>query len=386
MQDLNDKITGNNLTADEWNQMPTEIQNIIEAIGQTLSGANLNQLGIALASYISNGNFYDDSGSANAYTLTKIGSKQAAFAYVDGMRIIFEPGNTNTGASTVNVDTLGAITITGLVGGELRAGERTVLEYRDSSGEFEIIVSTVAKQTVVPADTASAFHLSKNGADGGLYINEDDSISFSRDALYNGTQWIPKATAAQIFRLSTTEGLQMYSDSGLTIDLAYTPTLVWEVDSVGDLTTGTVPSTAISNPSFRAYLTGSQDNITGTQKIQFNNESFDTDGDYDPTTNYRYTPSVAGKYFLKAQITWSNLSAGDSIAIYIYKNGTEMVRTLKGTEDSFDLSIVSDVVEANGSGDYFEIFAQNTGRDTSDLIGRIASSDRTFFTGFKVGN
>jgi len=44
MQDLNDKITGNSLTANEWNEMPTELQNIIEAVGQTLSAGDLEQV------------------------------------------------------------------------------------------------------------------------------------------------------------------------------------------------------------------------------------------------------------------------------------------------------------------------------------------------------
>jgi len=44
MQDLNGKIKGNKLTAAEWNEIPSEIQNVIEASGQTLSSGNLTQL------------------------------------------------------------------------------------------------------------------------------------------------------------------------------------------------------------------------------------------------------------------------------------------------------------------------------------------------------
>ena len=107
MQDLNDKITGGNLSAAEWNEVPSEIQIVIENTGQTLSGGDLNQLGKAIADYVANGSFYTDSGTANAKVLTAIGLKQAPTAYTDGMVVTFVVGTTNTGATNVNVATLG---------------------------------------------------------------------------------------------------------------------------------------------------------------------------------------------------------------------------------------------------------------------------------------
>lgn len=140
MQDLNDKITGNTLTAAEWNEVPSEIQNVIEGLGITLSGADLNQLGKAIAGYVANGNFYTDSGAADAYVLTKIGLKQTLPAYADGMIVEFLAGNTSTGASTVNVAGLGVKNIvdTGTAG-TIAAGERYELRYRSGSGDFEIV-------------------------------------------------------------------------------------------------------------------------------------------------------------------------------------------------------------------------------------------------------
>ena len=54
MQDLNDKITGNELTAAEWNEVPSEIQNAIEASGQALSSGDLTQLRKATNLVLSN--------------------------------------------------------------------------------------------------------------------------------------------------------------------------------------------------------------------------------------------------------------------------------------------------------------------------------------------
>ena len=49
MEDLNDKVLGGNLPAIEWNQVPSEIQNVIENLGISLSNGDLNQLGKAIA-------------------------------------------------------------------------------------------------------------------------------------------------------------------------------------------------------------------------------------------------------------------------------------------------------------------------------------------------
>lgn len=143
MEDLNDKVTGGTLTADEWNQVPSEIQNAIEGLGQTLTSSDLNQLGKAIAGYVANGTFYTDSGAADAYVLTAIGSKQSPTAYTDGFEAEFVVGNTNTTSSTVNVATLGVISITdSSTAGELTAGELVRLRYNDGSGEFDIANNT----------------------------------------------------------------------------------------------------------------------------------------------------------------------------------------------------------------------------------------------------
>ena len=39
-------------------------------------------------------------------------------------------------------------------------------------------------------------------------------------------------------------------------------------------------------------------------KVQFDTEIFDTDSKYDHSSNYRFTPTVAGTYFLFAQGSW----------------------------------------------------------------------------------
>ena len=142
MQDLNDKVTGGTLTATEWNEVPSEIQNVIEALGITLSSGDLNQLGKAIAGYVANATFYTDSGAADAYVLTTIGSKQSLTAYTDGATFEFIAGNPGTGAATVNVAGLGVKNIKLSDGTDPAAGDitgRTVLRFDSGNDRCELI-------------------------------------------------------------------------------------------------------------------------------------------------------------------------------------------------------------------------------------------------------
>lgn len=170
MQDLNDKVTGNTLTANEWNQLPSEVQNVIEALGIVLSGADVNQLGKAIAGYVANGTFYADSGAANAYVLAQIGTKQSPTAYTDGMTIDFLPGNANSGASTVNVSGLGVKDIRDAAGNVLTAGalittRPTRAVYNATAGHFRSASAAYADLQVSATDSTSGRIVTTDGTE-----------------------------------------------------------------------------------------------------------------------------------------------------------------------------------------------------------------------------
>lgn len=142
MQDLTGKITGSSLTAAEWNQLPQEVQNVITALGIPLGSGDLNQLGKAIAGYVANGTFYSDSGVADAYVLSTIGSKQAPTGYTDGFEINFVTANPNTGASTVNVAGLGVKSIKTSTGADPGASDiigRAKFVFDAGNDWFELI-------------------------------------------------------------------------------------------------------------------------------------------------------------------------------------------------------------------------------------------------------
>jgi len=135
MQDLNDKITGSQLTAAEWDEVPSELQNVIEALGIALLAEDLNQLGKAIAGYAAASDFYSETGVVDAYVCTKIGAKQGPPAYEPGLRVRFRPGNANTGASTINVNGVGIRDLVREDGSALSAGD--LVTARDAVARYD---------------------------------------------------------------------------------------------------------------------------------------------------------------------------------------------------------------------------------------------------------
>jgi len=147
----------------------------------------------------------------------------------------------------------------------------------------------------------------------------------------------------------------------------------------------------LSNPSFSVNLGGaSQLNITNPDKILWGTKVFDTNGDYDNTSNYRFTPTVAGKYLLTATVTFTDVANLDQLSIFMYKNGAEYKSKHKSTRNTQidgisatagDTLTISVVVDVNGSTDYFEIFASNLQRNTSTVFG---TDTTTYWTGCRI--
>lgn len=83
-----------------------------------------------------------DSGAADAYVLDVVGNNPAPDGYQDNMTYHFFPSNSNTGASTGNVEGLGAKNIffggVALSGGEIIANERSTIIYDLANDRFNL--------------------------------------------------------------------------------------------------------------------------------------------------------------------------------------------------------------------------------------------------------
>jgi hypothetical protein len=154
----------------------------------------------------------------------------------------------------------------------------------------------------------------------------------------------------------------------------------------GTLTGFSIP--AGTGPAFSAYLNTSNQSITGSTwtKVTLNAEEFDTNNNFDSTTNYRFTPTVAGYYQINfcCNISYTSSAPGVILAA-IYKNGTfnkqVNVQNASGaTYGPYGGVSVTAVIYMNGSTDYIEGYAYST--SASAVV--VYASYSTYMTGSLV--
>jgi len=148
-------------------------------------------------------------------------------------------------------------------------------------------------------------------------------------------------------------------------------------------TAGTM--TGQNYPAFRAHRSTTDQLITNSTftKIEFNTETFDTDSAYDNSTNYRFTPQVAGKYFFTTTIRMNSISTIDNYQVFLYKNGSIHTRFANGgTLTANPSNSVSDILTMNGSTDYVEVFVLHTYGSARNIA---QDSVNTYFLGYRIG-
>ena len=142
-----------------------------------------------------------------------------------------------------------------------------------------------------------------------------------------------------------------------------------------------------NTPSFRARLTSVQTIATGTYtKLAMDGEDYDSDGKYDHGTNYRFTPTVAGEYFVWIKMRWdtgTDMSAG---IVALYKNGSRISKSVAPQEYAQTHQLAQTVtLDAD---DYIEAYAyQNSGGNAptdGDTVGGGAAEDAGLFGAFRI--
>ena len=141
---------------------------------------------------------------------------------------------------------------------------------------------------------------------------------------------------------------------------------------------------------YRDYNDGGYQSIGNNSftKAQFNAKYWDTNSDFDITTNYRFTASVAGLYQMCTGITIDNIADQAYIRVSIYKNGSETNPNAQGlnmiTESSGTTphqANVSTLIDVD-VGDYFEVYIKHnhgSNRDWRTEYGNV-------FYGMRIGS
>jgi len=162
-------------------------------------------------------------------------------------------------------------------------------------------------------------------------------------------------------------------------------------------TNGTVAATVSSGgvvtfnnagPAFSAYMTNGSAGIstgsTTSTKIILDTEEFDTNNCFDSTTNYRFTPTVAGYYQINGAVTLAVPATTGGAAAQLYKNGTNFcIGAASGTANLFPTAFVGSLIYFNGSSDYIELYIYNgAGTTTTTGYGR----DQCYMNGYLARN
>ena len=122
------------------------------------------------------------------------------------------------------------------------------------------------------------------------------------------------------------------------------------------LTSGTPVLAQKGTPAFSAYQSSAQTISTGvTTKLQFQAEEFDTANCFDNSTNYRFTPNVAGYYQVSGGLQLATSAC--VLTMYFYKNGSAYKQFLSTNSANVSGGYGSALVYLNGTTDYVELYA-----------------------------
>ena len=128
------------------------------------------------------------------------------------------------------------------------------------------------------------------------------------------------------------------------------------------------------------------DNVSA--KVAFNQTSFATSGTYD-TSNYRFTPGVAGNYMFNICVVGDSQATANLYAhkIYFFKNGSAVGagggdgitfnfvdNYVRQAPIYFDMSVTSD------ADDYFEVYAQVNDTSGTPQVFKYGS----YFSAFRI--
>ncbi|MBR1206607.1 MULTISPECIES: hypothetical protein [unclassified Bradyrhizobium] len=117
-------------------------------------------------------------------------------------------------------------------------------------------------------------------------------------------------------------------------------------------------------------------------KISFNNKVKDANGWYDATTNFRYTPLIAGTYAIALSVV-SNLSGGgEGPQAALYKNGAVAKLGTYSATGGVTNSMILAAIPMNGSTDYVEAYTYLPSTITSML----GATRFSYFQGWRIGD
>jgi hypothetical protein len=260
----------------------------------------------------------------------------------------------------------------------LPASGITITDNTSSSSTYYPAITTATSGSITGATTSSTKfsfvpntgRLTVNGSvlvgNGGSdeYVYFDSTIAYVGRKASTGDIWLNCAGAQNtVFGIGGTQAMTLTGNGALSFGSSGT-----NYGAAGQAlfsNGNAAPSwTTAVGPAFNATLSTNQ-SITGGvyTKVSFNTASINLGSNYDASTNYRFTPTVAGYYYVSIQIGFGGNNTGQGNTM-IYKNGSEVCRALcVGSGFGYN-ETPSKLIQFNGSTDYVEAYVQTTTNET----------------------
>jgi hypothetical protein len=143
-----------------------------------------------------------------------------------------------------------------------------------------------------------------------------------------------------------------------------------------------------NTPAFEANLSSTTSLSHNTITLApFDTEVFDTDNCYDNSSNYRFTPTTAGKYFVYAQarLSESDASSLQYAQAFIYKNGSSHYQVFYDFRNNYLQGMtvsITGTIDFNGSSDYIDFRVLIAGNNDGDE--NLVSGATSRFGAYKI--
>ena len=265
---------------------------------------------------------------------------------------------------------------------------------QDPNSAYTISGTTLTFTGAPPSGTNNIYVVHQAKAVGTIGI-PDDTVNSQTDIggaiadadlflVDDGAGGTLRKTAAS--RLKTYAGFDVSSITGATA-LATQPAATDEIVISDGGTLKRLDIKHIQNtPAFCAYIgsdqTGASDN-TATL-VAFNAELFDSDSTYTNTaSNYKFTPAIAGKYFISAfvQIDSNSANVINEAQMFIYKNGSAVSQANFDDDNNNGdrVTLSSSLALVCDDNDYIQVYAQ-----ANVNSGTVNFKQDGYFTGFRL--
>ena len=163
-----------------------------------------------------------------------------------------------------------------------------------------------------------------------------------------------------------------------------TVTLGSSGDTITVPTGVTVGGGMSSTPSFLAILSSSQTIADSSYtKLTMNTEVFDNGGCYDNSSNYRFTPTTTGKYYVYVKGRYNTSDNYENNVFAIYKNGSSYAES-RNSNYYYETCFIGVIIDFNGSSDYVEAYTQQGSGSNKTVEGSSTHQARAEFGAYKL--